>query len=671
MAHVAHNDFLMWLAAQVGVVLHFYNPLVHWLAQRLRMEQELSADACGAALSGGPKAYATVLAQLALGQDEFRPLWAGRPFFSTRGTLMRRIEMLRSQQAVMNRPVSSVRPIVLVALLAIAGLGISGLRGPAAVEADDLPSGNDSAKSTAPTTDDRRLPAFDGDYLPADAIAVMSAKPLHVASSAVVVAPALLSFPGAFNLGWTTAEQGVDEVKFVVFSAARSEAPSAKAPEPAVVGIYRMHKPYERDKLRGRLFGEAPDGVIETTCHGYPCFQATSNASGLLVNYLLVDDRTFVIVRDRDVPRVLAADPTSHPSWYGEWQKVAGSPLAAGFDTAAMDALIDEKDSVDEAIFSVLKNSTHFFARLDSTPQGLMANGTALCKSSEAAIEASQAAKGALALARMVLPQSIVPTDLPKEYENLDIVGTLSESLGSLSLDAKETRIEVKCKVDAAFTAQFAEATKALLTRQTEEYKAREPADEQAHIAKLGRLAEAFNAYHADHGHYPPAAVMGPDGETLHSWRVELLPYLGEQELFQSYKLDEPWDSEHNKPLVEKIPSIYSTSVWTQKGDSDYFVVTGKGTLFEADAPGRRESVADAPGETMLVLQSNQHVPWTKPVDIETRADHNAVRPFRGHGKGFCAAFADGSVKIVSKETDAASVRAMFTKAGGDEVKLR
>ncbi|HVX64449.1 MAG TPA: M56 family metallopeptidase, partial [Pirellulales bacterium] len=65
-SHVAHGDYLKWLAAQVAVILHFYNPLVHWLARRLRLEQELAADACGAALAGGPKAYAAVLAQMAL-----------------------------------------------------------------------------------------------------------------------------------------------------------------------------------------------------------------------------------------------------------------------------------------------------------------------------------------------------------------------------------------------------------------------------------------------------------------------------------------------------------------------------------------------------------------------------------------------------------------------------
>lgn len=214
-------------------------------------------------------------------------------------------------------------------------------------------------------------------------------------------------------------------------------------------------------------------------------------------------------------------------------------------------------------------------------------------------------------------------------------------------------------------------ATKALLARQNEEFSAREKEWDQAHQTKLARLAEALDAYYTAHGQYPPAAVAGPDGKTLHSWRVELLPYLGEQKLFDSYKLDEPWDSEHNKPLVKQIPSVYSTSVWTQKGDAEYFVITGKGTLLDADGPRTRESMTDAPGETLLVLQSQQHVPWTKPVDIEVSADHSPRRPFRGHGKGFYAVFADGTVRFVSKATDPSSIRAMFTKAGGDEVKLR
>ncbi|HVW39292.1 MAG TPA: DUF1559 domain-containing protein, partial [Pirellulales bacterium] len=194
---------------------------------------------------------------------------------------------------------------------------------------------------------------------------------------------------------------------------------------------------------------------------------------------------------------------------------------------------------------------------------------------------------------------------------------------------------------------------------------------EREQLEKLGRLAAAFNAYHAAHGHYPAAAVAGPDGKTLHSWRVELLPYLGEQQLFDDYQLDEPWDGEHNKQLIERMPDVYSGRQSPNHGEAEYYVVTGRGTLFEGNAPATRESIADAPGETILVLQGRRRIPWTKPVDIENSSVNDPTSPARGQTNGFYAAFADGTVRFVDKETDSASLRAMFTKAGGDEVKLR
>jgi beta-lactamase regulating signal transducer with metallopeptidase domain len=680
-AHVAHGDVLMWLAAQAGVIAHFYNPLVHWLAQRLRLEQELAADACGAALAGGPKAYATILAQTALRQDEFQPLWAGRPFFPTRGTLMRRIEMLNHRTVIARNGPARHGRTVLLTTLALVGLGVSGVRGPnGRMRAGDPATADNTVKAEEPTSFGL-LPAFDDSYLPAGTIAVMSVKPLRVAGSSAAVEPCLLSFPSSFGFAFSTADNGVDEVKTIAFSAAPNDGPSHQAgdsPEPPLLEIYRMRKPYERDKLRVKLFGEAPDGVTETTCHGYSCFSAISDISGLLLNYLLVDDRTIVILRDRDVPRVLAADSQSHPSWYGEWQKIAGSPLAVACDSAAM-AAIEEKsedaqDAQDMFIRSLLHETTFIFAQVACASGELKISATARCASPEKALAVTnvvQTGATGLTTALTTVPQIFEKSSMPTEFQSVDVAGTLVRTLSELKMNRQEREVQAEIKFDAPFVTQVAEATKALVARQSEELKARDEQDEQAHVAKLGRLAAAFNAYHDEHGSYPPAAVMGKDGKTLHSWRVELLPYLGEKELFETYKLDEPWDSEHNQPLVAKIPDIYSTSVWTQKGNADYFVITGKGTLFDPAAPARRDSVVDAAGETLLVLQSQQRIPWTKPMDIETTAEHDARRPFRGHGKGFYAAFADGTVRFVSQATDPASVRAMFTKAGGDEVRLR
>jgi len=69
-AHVGRGDYAAWLLAQLSLALHFYHPLVHWLARRLRLEQELAADAWGAEASGGRETYLMTLAQMALRQDD-------------------------------------------------------------------------------------------------------------------------------------------------------------------------------------------------------------------------------------------------------------------------------------------------------------------------------------------------------------------------------------------------------------------------------------------------------------------------------------------------------------------------------------------------------------------------------------------------------------------------
>ena len=70
LAHVVRGDFLTGLIAQISVSLHFYHPLAHGLARRMRLEQELAADAWGAALSGGSPTYLMTLAQMALRTED-------------------------------------------------------------------------------------------------------------------------------------------------------------------------------------------------------------------------------------------------------------------------------------------------------------------------------------------------------------------------------------------------------------------------------------------------------------------------------------------------------------------------------------------------------------------------------------------------------------------------
>ncbi len=145
LAHVRRHDFLACLGAQLGLVLHFYHPLVHWLVGRLHLEQELAADRAAAAVAGGRQSYLKTLAGLALKQEDRAVAWPARALLPTRRTLLRRIETLRRPHKSAAAGLPGIRTAVVVVLL-LCGLAAAGLRSP-------LPSSEATAEETPPPAD--------------------------------------------------------------------------------------------------------------------------------------------------------------------------------------------------------------------------------------------------------------------------------------------------------------------------------------------------------------------------------------------------------------------------------------------------------------------------------------------------------------------------------------
>ncbi|HQU47421.1 MAG TPA: M56 family metallopeptidase, partial [Pirellulales bacterium] len=150
LAHIARGDYLAWLLAQLAAALHVYHPLVHWLSGRLRLEQELAADAFAAELSGGREAYLFTLAQMALRQDDRRVAWAARPFLPSRGTLLRRIEMLSQTKRLRNVPVTRRRTVALAAVAGLVALLVAGIRAPVDDPAQQAQAAPPEKRTAAP-----------------------------------------------------------------------------------------------------------------------------------------------------------------------------------------------------------------------------------------------------------------------------------------------------------------------------------------------------------------------------------------------------------------------------------------------------------------------------------------------------------------------------------------
>jgi hypothetical protein len=99
---------------------------------------------------------------------------------------------------------------------------------------------------------------------------------------------------------------------------------------------------------------------------------------------------------------------------------------------------------------------------------------------------------------------------------------------------------------------------------------------------------------------------------------VEVLPYIGEEQLYKQYRKDEPWDSEHNMQILVQMPDFFrSTGMPSDATETRYLAPVGLGTAFDPAKPIRIRDISDGTSNTLMIVQSPQEsVPWTKPVDL-------------------------------------------------------
>jgi hypothetical protein len=187
----------------------------------------------------------------------------------------------------------------------------------------------------------------------------------------------------------------------------------------------------------------------------------------------------------------------------------------------------------------------------------------------------------------------------------------------------------------------------------------------------LMELGLALDAYHLKNGCFPPAALQSKEGKPLLSWRVALLPYLENGgELFKQFKLNEQWDSPHNKPLLARMPQVYFPKNIPPKESHTTFyqVFTGPGTVFDGPRGVSWSMIQDGHANTILVVEGGTAVPWTKPEDLPY-VPGKALPQLGGlFPDGFHAMFCDGSVRFIRKKVDDKVLHALITRNGGEKV---
>ena len=188
-------------------------------------------------------------------------------------------------------------------------------------------------------------------------------------------------------------------------------------------------------------------------------------------------------------------------------------------------------------------------------------------------------------------------------------------------------------------------------------------------VNNLKQIALAMHNYHSKYDTFPPAYRTDSNHQPLLSWRVLILPFVEEQNLFDEFHLNEPWDSPHNRALIPRMPKMFASpfesSALIKAGKTVYLTPRGNSTMFPGAQAIRIGDVPDGTSNTIMTVEvdgANATI-WTKPDDWDvSRGVPELNRPFM-------ACIGDGSVRTFRKELEPGVWQALTTRNAKDMIR--
>lgn len=186
----------------------------------------------------------------------------------------------------------------------------------------------------------------------------------------------------------------------------------------------------------------------------------------------------------------------------------------------------------------------------------------------------------------------------------------------------------------------------------------------------LKQIALAIHNYEATYGNLPHD-ITDKDGKPILSWRVAILPFIKQDNLYKQFKLDEPWDSDHNKKWSETVIKVFTSPhapLPFEPGMTQYKAFAGPGTIFESGKVIRFNDILDGTSNTIMVVEAGEPIPWAKPGDIP----YDPKKPLPklalpGVADFINVAMCDGSVRTLNmKKLTERTLRNAITRDDGN-----
>ena len=424
-------------------------------------------------------------------------------------------------------------------------------------------------------------------------------------------------------------------------------------PPPAWLGFVTTVKPYDAKKVAAAL---APDGQEEKV-NGKAM---TVGGHGSAVAF--VSDRTYVYGPAEDVRKQLKRGDNKEGPLTPALREAGGKHVVvAGIDVETLAKAAPAEPPPDAAALKPLLKAKDALLTVDLGDEvkadlRVTFAGEAEAKHGEEAVNAG------LDLARAALVARLNEVEKQRELAGVvDLMKNVQAGMRAAKVgrDGATVTASGVVKLDT-------EKTGAALLDAVQ--KVREASARIQSANNLKQLALAMHNYHDATGHFPPAAVYDKNGKPLLSWRVLLLPYLDQNTLYQQFKLDEPWDSDNNKKLLEKMPAVFAAPMDEQalkNHETHYQGFVGKGSIFDGKKGVSLTDITDGTSNTIMFAEAGKAVPWTKPDDL---AFEGKLLPKVGglFPNIFQAAMCDGSVRGIPMSIKEETLRAAITRNGGE-----
>lgn len=649
-AHIVRQDFASTLAAQMGLAIHFYHPLVHWLVNRLRLEQELVADAMAARAVGGPQTYLSSIGELALLQSKEQVSWPAQSFLPTRRTFLRRIEMLRDMKLLADRAPLALRAGSLISLVAVT-MAVAGIRPPGAttivqVAAAEPAPGTATAVAVSVL---QQTAALEARYVPADVLAVAVFRPAEVIDT--------------YQLARSLTEVAMSDAE----KAATDQM--AKCRFATVV----MSIPDRQAGTLGEPFGvmlsfadkSARDAAAQWLTPGNSFRKenlvlAEIEVQGPRARYF-PDDTTLIFGGTDTLKSMVLAGPSSLSmlTQSEAWTEATNGTIAVAVNPTGLRTLMaDAPPNPIGGMFSA------FWMQADSHTLGVTLGDSAHLKLVTASPdeESAKAVEATLNAGLVIVTGMIRNQKATVPAEHRQAVEAFENFLNSKQLLRESNLITLSFKGDGTtLDNTIAQLLMPALT------SSRQAAQRAQQMNNFKQIMLAMHNYQDVNGHFPSAVIVDAASGVERSWRVELLPFLASADLYEQYRKDQPWDSDANKAVLEKMPSVFRhPTMPARTTNTSVFAAVGKGLVFEpANHKGTAlREITDGTSNTIAIVEANRDIPWTKPQDIEFDLTQDTLPELVITQEGFIVGICDGSVRFLSKKIDVATLKKLLTRAG-------